>query len=217
MNVSPSVFGKRMAGVGAGFFVDDKGTILTNAHIVKGCSTLTVSPPGQKSHPARLEEISLSLDLALLETNLRPSRHAVFAPPDRPVSGEVVIIGYPSQGAPPQIPILTKGTLPKTGSKPTAAQPLPLKAAVRPGNSGGPVLDASGHVIGVVFAAIDTQRVYQQTGQLAQDIGMAIPNGISLPFLKRNGIQPTISDSPKVSTDLLNAAKRYLARVECWL
>ncbi|NEX23449.1 trypsin-like peptidase domain-containing protein [Thiorhodococcus mannitoliphagus] len=217
VNVSPSVLGKRMAGVGAGFFVDDKGTILTNAHIVKGCSTITVSPPGQKSSPARLEEISLALDLALLKTNLRSRRHAVFAPADHRVSGEVAIIGYPSQGSPQQTPILTKGTLPDTGSRPTAARPLPLKVAVRPGNSGGPVLDASGRVIGVVFAAIDTKRVYQQTGQLARDIGMAIPNGISLPFMTRNGIQPTLADSPKASPDLLKEAKRYLARVECWL
>ena len=218
-NVSPSVLGQRLAGVGAGFFVDDKGTLLTNAHIVKGCSTLTLSPPGQASRPARLGAMDLALDLAVLETNLRPRQHAVFAADRRPVSGEIAILGYPSQGqAAPNTPTLTKGTLANTSdARHAMTRPLLLKAAVRPGNSGGPVLDGSGHVVGVVFAAVDTQRTYQQTGRLARNTGMAIPNSVSLRFLKRNGIQPSVADAPRAPPDLLQEAEGYLARIECWL
>ena len=218
-NVSPGVLGKRLIGAGTGFFVDRQGTLLTNAHVVKGCSLLTVSRPEAGTQPAQLRDLDFSLDLALIDTELQPPQTATFAPAHRPMPEEIAILGYPNQGAATLTPTLTKGAIPESGARASAARPLPLKANVQPGNSGGPVLDPAGRVLGVVFAAVDTKRVYQQTGQIVRDVGLAIPNAIALGFLKRNGIQPRIDDSPasEPSPDLLETASGYLARIECWL
>ncbi|MTW21180.1 S1 family peptidase [Allochromatium palmeri] len=220
-NVSPGVIGKRLIGAGTGFFVDRRGTLLTNAHVVKGCSLLTVSRPEASTQPAQLRDLDFSLDLALIDTELQPPRMATFAPAHQPMPDEITIAGYPGRSSTTLTPTLTTGAIPQGGTRASAARPLPLKANVQPGNSGGPVLDPAGRVIGVVFAAVDTKRVYQQTGQIVRHVGLAIPNAIALGFLKRNGIQPRIDDaSPPADApapDLLEATQGYLARIECWL
>jgi len=219
-HVNPGMLGKRLVGAGTAFFVDSRGTLLTNAHVVKGCSLLTVSRPEASYQPAQLRKLDFSLDLALVDTELRPPHYATFAPAHQPIPDEITIAGYPNRSATALTPILTQGAMPESGARASAARPLPLKANVQPGNSGGPVLDPAGRVIGVVFAAVDTQRVYQQTGQIVRNVGLAIPNAIALGFLERNGIQPRVDASPPASEpahDLPEATKGYLARLECWL
>lgn len=219
-NVSPGVLGKRLVGAGTGFFVDRRGTLLTNAHVVKGCSLLTVSRPEAHTQPAQLRDLDFSLDLALIDTELQPPRTATFAPAHRPMPEEITIAGYPNHSATTLTPTLTKGAMPQSGTRASSARPLPIEANVQPGNSGGPVLDPAGRVIGVVFAAVDTKRVYQQTGRIVRNVGLAIPNAIALGFMERNGIQPRVDDSTPASEpsrDLLETAQGYLARIECWL
>ena len=219
-HVTPDARGQRLIGAGSGFFVDRRGTLLTNAHVVKGCTLLTVSRPGSLHQAAQLKALDFTLDLALVTTTLRPSHIATFAPAQQPLPATITIAGYPPRPLADLTPTLTKGAMPEHGTRASAARPLSLKAQIQPGNSGGPVLDPAGRVIGVVFAAVDTPRVYQQTGQLVRNVGLAIPNVIALGFLAKHGIQPKIDATTPTSApapDLLDTATGYLARLECWL
>jgi S1-C subfamily serine protease len=215
---NPIILGKRLMSVGAGFFVNPEGTLLTNAHVVKDCATLIVSRAGGEMYPARLIATEPGVDLALIGTSFHPERSAVFAAADAPLPADVSIIGYPNQGLPPIRPLLTPGTIapsPIETATPTP-RPIAIKADVRPGNSGGPALDESGRVVGVVFAAVDTPAVFKNTGKVVRDVGVAIPNSLSLSFLARNGITPTMAEATAKTDHLLDNASLFVARVECW-
>ncbi len=55
---------------------------------------------------------------------------------------------------------------------------IQITAPIQPGNSGGPVLDQSGHVVGVVVARLDALKLVQRTGRLPQNVNFAISEGI---------------------------------------
>lgn len=215
-NVDPSVLGKRLVNIGAGFFVNAEGAMLTNAHVVEDCATLTVSRPDGSLHQAKRRAADTRTDLALISVDFQPLHYAAFAPPDASFPTEIAIIGYPNQGLPPIVPLLTSGTLAAEEALRSPSRPITIKADIRPGNSGGPILDRYGRVVGVVFAAIDTVAVYERTQRLVRNVGMAIPNAISLRFLEQQGIEPAISEPTTPRNDLHDAGRRFVARIECW-
>src|SRR5258708_17234673 len=71
---------------------------------------------------------------------------------------------------------------------------LVFKGDVRHGKSGGPLFDASGLVIGVVHAKLDSPQLYRQTGRVVVDVGFAIPAGAAARFVARHGVK--LSTSP---------------------
>ncbi|AHF03379.1 peptidase S1 [Marichromatium purpuratum 984] len=216
VNSSPRVLGRRLERIGAGFFVDAAGHLLTNAHVVNNCTTVTVSRDRGEMAPARPIAVDSRADLALLATDYRPERAAPFMPIDAPLPETVAIVGYPNQGLPPLRPLLTTGTIAPTRLITTPPRTLTLNADIRPGNSGGPVLDDDGRVVGVVFAAVDTPAVYEHTGRVVRNIGVSIPNTVTLPFLERHGIGIEETAPPTPPDDMLEYTHAFIARVECW-
>ncbi|WP_201220805.1 S1 family peptidase [Halochromatium roseum] len=217
-----TIIGKRLTSIGAGFFVDRRGSIVTNAHVVKGCSELAITSPNGSMSRVKLVATQPSRDLALLSSDLKPTTVAEIARKPDLAGSELFIVGYPNQGLPPLIPLLTEGML--TDGMPSQASgrgrsPLSFKAALRPGNSGGPVLNRAGQVIGVVFAAVDTSTIYKEQGRIIRDRGVAIPSPMLGEFLASQGVSADFkpASTQRYESDrLLKAAKDYVIRVECW-
>ncbi len=212
---------QRLKGVGTGFFIGRDGTLLTNLHVVRECSILSVSPAAT----AREAEASViavhrgGIDLALLRAETSVAAVARFAPTPWPKPGTAVgIVGYPDQGIPPIRPLMVSGEIEGPLSVGRNVRFLKMKAAVRPGNSGGPVLDPQGNVVGVVFAKINTVGLYERTGQVVRDVGFAIPLDLTERFLRSKGVSllrgPGTSASPV--KDLLDHARGFVARVNCY-
>ena len=90
---------------------------------------------------------------------------------------------------------------------------IAINADVRRGNSGGPLLDEHGNVIGVVFAKINSVSVFEKTGALIRNIGFALPMEFILPFLDSHGVRyKTNQASRRISWDeLLSNTKPYKA------
>jgi S1-C subfamily serine protease len=70
---------------------------------------------------------------------------------------------------------------------------MQISAPVQPGNSGGPVLNAAGQVVGVVVAKLDAARVAELHDDVPQNVNFAIRGEIARLFLSQNGVEPAIS------------------------
>jgi hypothetical protein len=89
---------------------------------------------------------------------------------------------------------------------------------VRRGNSGGPVLDDTAAVLGVVTAQLDTVAVYRMTGIVIDDVGVAIANRTVLGFLEANKIEfKAAVSAPKLSPQqVLEEARGFVRQIGCW-
>ena len=142
---------------------------MTNAHVVAGSSSVEIDTPNGGRHTARVVLFDPNTDLAILYSpglTLRPLV-VIDSPPVRGTGGAV--IGYPGGGAEQVVPAAVSATEAATGyniygDTLVTRRIEVLSARVIPGNSGGPLVNDSGQVIGVVFAASTT----------APDVGYAL-------------------------------------------
>jgi S1-C subfamily serine protease len=190
LSVNPFRLRDRMhAGVGAGFIVDAEGHVLTNSHVVYGSSAITVTLSNGGSLPAELLGADPILDLAVLKM---PSVVRAFlgdfptvtlGESDALEVGEEVIAVGNSFGL---MQTVTRGIvsgLNRVLPQSPMSWMLPFiqtDAAVNPGNSGGPLVDRCGRVVGInTLAALE-----------AENIGFAVPINIAkevLPQLIEQG------------------------------
>ena len=83
-----------------------------------------------------------------------------------------------------------------------------ISAGVQPGNSGGPLFDAQGHVIGVVVSKLNAARVAEMTGgDIPQNVNFAVKGDQALAFLRANNVQPATAAStgPEKRPDEIDA------------
>jgi S1-C subfamily serine protease len=167
---------------GTGVVVSSTGEVVTNAHVVEGANSVSVTVGSSGTeHPATVVDLNESADIALLRVNGLSGLPVVrFADSATTRVGDTVIaIGYALGLA--GGPTVTKGivsalgrevtTLRGDGARVTLTGLLQTDAAINPGNSGGPLVNAEGLVVGIDTAVASSAG----NGTSAQNIGFAIP------------------------------------------
>ena len=206
--------GRTLRRIGTGFFVDKDGAVVTSRHVVEKCKAISVSPTTGDTVQAELVGFDRINDLALLRTDVSPPGIARFV---QGRSRGVAMVGYPDQGIPPIRPLLTAADMLGAETIVPGLTVLKMNADVRPGNSGGPLLDQKGNVVGMVFAEINTPGIYEQTGKVVRNIGFAIPGETVVAFISRWRIPYWKGGGTAESAgDLLAHARPYIARIGCW-
>ena len=214
----PGLEGVRLIGGGTGFyFASDK--ILANYHVVGICKALTVGNGVEGSEGvAKLVASDPAADLAVLSTSATVPEPARFETAVYTETGEgMAIVGYPEHGLlvlEAELSPVDAVTRELVSDRPK----FPFHGAVRRGNSGSPVLDDSGAVVGVVEAKVDTVSVYQNTGKVVDNIGYAISNHVVFDFLRTNRLA-YLSALPAPSltrAQLLDRAHGFVRQIGCW-
>jgi S1-C subfamily serine protease len=171
---------------GTGFFVSSDGEILTNNHVVAGCQNLTI----KKGQPVQVVSRDPVSDLALVKADIKPDQIAVFRSGPAPKIGDtVVIFGFPLPGILSSEGNVSTGVLSATTGLHNDIRFVQISAPVQPGNSGGPVFDTNGHVIGVVVAKLDALRVAQFTGDVPQNVNFAVHWSVVRALLDEQGVK----------------------------
>jgi hypothetical protein len=209
----------RNVSVGTGFLVAPD-RVMTNQHVVDGCNRIVLRASDGRwlgaVPPARVDQ---QLDLALLAVPGLPGPILSFrnGPAVRRGDG-VVAYGFPLAGLLSSDPKLTRGEvngLAGIGDNPTQYQ---ISAEVQPGNSGGPLLDMQGNVLGVVVSKLNAQRVAQRTGDIAQNVNFAVKVEAAIPFLRRAGLEPRLVTSigpERSAADVGEIAHRSTLFIRC--
>ena len=167
------------SGSGSGFLVSDDGYIVTNNHVVTGAGSLRVIIGGDEDEeiPARVVGVSECNDLAVIqltEDGDYPSLEWSTQPATPPL--EVYAAGFPLGD--PEF-TMTRGIVSKAeadGESPWASVSAVIEhdAAIQPGNSGGPLVDAEGRVVGVNYAGGDPGTGTSQFFAINADEAQAI-------------------------------------------
>ncbi|MBX6375041.1 MAG: trypsin-like peptidase domain-containing protein [Acetobacteraceae bacterium] len=187
--------GARVAS-GTGFVVA-RDRVLTNQHVIDRCDRVLVRTADGRLlaavPPARVDR---ERDLAVLNVPGDPGPPIAFraAPPVRRGEG-VVTYGFPLSGLLSSGPTLTTGEVSALAGLRDNPRQFQISAPVQPGNSGGPLLDRWGHVVGVVVSKLNAQRVAQHTGDIPQNVNFAVKGTEALAFLRGAGVTPALARS----------------------
>ena len=163
-------------GLGSGFIIGSDGLILTNAHVVKEAKDVTVKLQDRREYVAKVLGVDAATDIAVLKIDAKNLPVVRFGQPSKLMVGDYVLaIGAPyglDQTATSGI-ISAKGRSLPSESGENFVPFLQTDAAVNPGNSGGPLFDAAGNVIGI------NSQIYSRTGGF-QGVSFAIPIDVAL-------------------------------------
>ncbi|MBW2277500.1 MAG: trypsin-like peptidase domain-containing protein [Deltaproteobacteria bacterium] len=203
---------------GTGFFVNTEGNLITNYHVVQECPRAYVNY-GSRYVPAKLTHLDEQNDLAVLNADVDSASHARFAGDEEVQIGQqVVTLGFPLQGLLTTSPTLSTGVVSALAGPADIEELFQHTAAIQPGNSGGPVLDSSGNVVGVVAGTLNTVMFAQLTGALPQNLNFAIRRRLVVDFLARNEVTHLVrdpTDEPRETTDIAEEAEGFVVQVVC--
>ena len=133
-------------------------------------------------------------------------------------SGDTVIaIGYPFHGLLTSDFTVTTGIVSSLSGLLNDTRYLQISAAVQSGNSGGPLLDTSGNVVGVVAAKLNALKVARATGDLPENINFAIKTGVVRDFLDNSAVPYQTADSvqERKTADIATRARGFTMLISC--
>ena len=203
---------------GTGFFISSQGHMLTNAHVAGECRSIVVHIDGARAN-AQLVRKDETNDLALLRVDVRQvpavarfRAGAAIRPGD-----DIVVAGFPL----PQV--LQNGLNITTGNVSALAglggntALMQITAPVQPGNSGGPLLDLSGNVVGVIVSKLDAQRIARATGDIPQNVNFAVQGAIARLFVEGGGQRVTEAPSTRDmrAADVGEQSRGFTYQIEC--
>ena len=199
---------------GSSFAVSLTGHLLTNRHVVAGCTELSAG--GNKT---KIVAEDPSNDLALLQLDQSLNTIASFREGRGGRIGEkVVVAGFPLRDVLGSGLNVTFGNVSSLTGIGNDSRMFQISAPVNPGNSGGPLIDDYGHIVGIVTSKLNALRTAKVTGDIPQGANFAIKSSIIRIFLDLNDVDYETSSSrlQKSNTIIAEEAKKYTLLIECW-
>jgi S1-C subfamily serine protease len=191
---------------GTGFYVDRAGDVLTAWHVVEGCAQVALVD-GSGTYPIVLVAHDERDDLALLRGGHPTASSAVFRSTPAEFGESAYIIGFPLLGTLRSVNI-TSGIVSSLAGYKGYDGWLQTSAAAQPGNSGGPMPDEGGMVIGVIVSKLESLD--------AENISWAVKNEVTIAFARSAAAQVRLSSAiARLETRQLarNAAKYTVALI----
>jgi S1-C subfamily serine protease len=203
-----------LAGSGTGWYVAPDGYLVTNAHVVEQCKVISLKSGAE----LELVDIELDEDLALLKGPSSVAHLSIRDGRNVRLAEDVLVAGYPLGGILSSGINVTIGTVSALAGLGDDERRFQFTAPVQPGNSGGPVLDMSGHVIGVVVAKLNAMSVQEQIGDIPQNVNFGIGLKSLTAFLKANDVayEPDVVAKPMDKVDLAEIARDSTVLIQCY-
>lgn len=171
---------------GTGFLVTARGHVLTNAHVVRGCTVVQIGASDTGDVVARDEQN----DLAVVQMRGSPPSTAPlpFATEGAALGAKVAALGYPLQDMLAAGLNITEGNVSSLAGLRGDTRKLQITAPIQAGNSGGPLVNDRGHVVGIVTSTVDPLKMAAAVGELPQSLNFAIRAEVVQVFLSAHGI-----------------------------
>jgi S1-C subfamily serine protease len=204
---------------GSGIFIGP-GEVLTNAHVVEDCRSIKLTFVNGSPEPATVIARDEKNDLAVLHTRKKHDAAAIAAfresPPLR-TGDSVVALGYPLSGVLATGANLTVGNVSALAGIGDDSRYIQMSAPVQPGNSGGPLVDTSGHVVGIVSSKLDAMRVARAIGDIPQNVNFALKADVARTFLDSKLISYKVEASTGhlSAADVGEAARPFTVYITC--
>jgi S1-C subfamily serine protease len=183
------------ASSGSGFAVSSDGHVITNNHVIEGCQEVAVYDGG-RAVPVTVITYDLQNDLALLKGDFTPKTVFALSGNQPELLQDVYVAGYPFGNQISSSIKVTKGIISSLTGIGNNFSNIQIDAALQVGNSGGPILDEWGNVVGVAVSKLDAKYMYDNFGTIPENTNFGIKTNVVRSVLDSNGVS-----SPSPSTN----------------
>ena len=195
-------YGRDSIGQGTGFVVDTEGHIVTNHHVIDGANEISVTVPSGETYTAKVVSQSASTDLAVLKIQYTTKNYLTFANPGAAEIGDdVFTLGFPVSDILGKEVKYSEGVINSLSGIKGDATFFQISVPTQPGNSGGPLVNEDGDVVGIVTSTAAVKEFYKATGSMPQNINWAVKGAYAsliLPSRAQKGHRQT--DNPVKNT-----------------
>lgn len=182
---------------GSGFIISDSGHIVTCAHCVPEGSRIAVLTNDGFSHEAKVVFRNAEFDLACVKIDATTkSFFEVGDSTTAKILDPIYVFGFPLPSAIGNELSASKGSLNAIRNK-GGLHLLQIDAPVNPGNSGGPVLNTKGAVVGIAVSKLDPIKAIERLGTIPERINFAVPSSVLRAELQRHGVTFAVPTKPR--------------------
>jgi hypothetical protein len=200
---------------GSGFAVD-LNHVLTNFHVID-CAQKVEVANDKMNAPAEIVFSDPRNDIALLRIDRNLAAAARFRDPAEVHLGEdIMVLGFPLQGLLGSGPQATAGNVSALCGIHNDTSVVQFSAPIASGNSGGPIIDQSGLVVGIVHASLNVDRL-REGGSNAENINFGVKGALVRAFLGTVGIEPQLgaAAAARGRAEIVREARAYIYRIKC--
>ena len=165
------------AASGTGFAVSSDGYIITNYHVIDGCQSVKIHSKG-KVIPASIIKFDPQNDIALLKGNFAPTYVLPLSNESTELLEDIFVAGFPFGNKISTAIKVTKGIVSSLTGIGNNFSNFQIDAALQPGNSGGPILNNKGNVIGVAVAKLDRKYIEKNFGVIPENTNFGIKTSV---------------------------------------
>ena len=186
------------ASSGSGFAVSFDGYVVTNHHVVDACEKVMLHTKENKI-PMSVITNDPKNDLALLKGEFRPNTILPLSGRDPELLQDVYVAGFPFGDNFSTSVKVTKGIVSSLSGIGNNYSHVQIDAALQSGNSGGPILDEFGNVVGVAVAKLDAKAMFDNLGIIPENTNFGIKPSVLRSVLESNNISLPSANERSIS------------------
>ena len=203
-----------VSGSGSGFIVNDDGFVITNVHVVEDCSLITVG----KKIIASIEKADIVNDVAILKINNNGNYTPLkISENDIELGEEIFVAGFPINMILENLNF-TSGLIASEVGLGQNINQFQFTAPIQPGNSGGPIFNAYGGVVGIAVSTASTKKLEEMIGRNIQNINFGIKASTIKSLLKQSDVSISTGNPNwfEGQKNVANIAKTGTVLIQCW-
>ena len=205
------------ASSGSGFAVSADGYVITNNHVIEGCQEVVVHTKS-KDVTMRLITYDPQNDLALLKGDFRPSTVFALSRSRPELLQDVYVAGYPFGIEISTSVKVTKGIISSLTGIGNNFSNIQIDAALQSGNSGGPIIDDLGNVVGVAVSKLDAKYMFDNFGSIPENTNFGIKSNIVRNILDSNDVNNPSANRSEISKSKLGKMiSNGTYYISCWM
>jgi S1-C subfamily serine protease len=200
---------------GSAFAINRNGILLTNHHVIDGCTSINIIRNGQEI-PVTVLENDEELDLAVLKSELETTPLFISSEPLF-LMQDIFVAGYPFGDKLSSSLKVTRGIVSSMTGIGSNKNLFQIDAAIQPGNSGGPIYSTDGKVVGVVVSKLNDLSILKEFNVLPENTGFGVKITSATTLLDLAGVPRNsyVNETP-LNQDLATNVQAATYLIKCF-
>ena len=204
-------------GSGSGFYINNKGYALTNNHVVRICKQMVAVVDGREIL-FRVLNTDKTNDVAIIKTDQSSPNFIKINEEGAKLGEDIIAVGYPLSDKLSDSVKITRGIVSALSGIDNNSGQIQIDAALQPGNSGGPIINESGELIGIATSGLNKLKMAKEDKYIPENVNFAVASSIVTNILKNKKVSystPSFFSGSFSNTELATLGDKVTLQLFC--